>query len=348
MKKYLFLFLHIGFWLCYLFLALIIIAVYNGGEDNISSERFLHTLQLIIFLALIPSFVTFYGYYHFVFRQYIIKKKYAQSICFSLLISLTTGFLGYVLLYFFLDTYCEKGSTMSSFVGITFFSTVISTITGIVALLMQGFITWIDEINMKEELSLKNNEIELALVKSQLDPHFLFNTINNIDVLISKNATAASNYLNKLSEIMRFMLYETKTEKIFLAKELLYIEKYIELQKIRTSNASFISFSVIGKSNNFLIPPMIFIPFIENAFKYATNKKIRNAISISLMISKDTITFVCINQFNPDAKKESANNGLGNQLIKKRLDLIYERSYKLNVSIVVDLYSVTLTIPTHA
>ena len=89
---------------------------------------------------------------------------------------------------------------------------------------MQGFITWIDEINMKEELSLKNNEIELALVKSQLDPHFLFNTINNIDVLISKNATAASNYLNKLSEIMRFMLYETKTEKIFLAKELLYIE----------------------------------------------------------------------------------------------------------------------------
>lgn len=348
MKKYLFLFLHIGFWLCYMFLALIILAIYFGNEENISSVRFYHTLQIIGFLAIIPSVVAFYAYYYFVFRWFIIKKKYVHAFIFSLLISFSTGVLGYVLLYFFLDTYCEQGSTMSSFAGITVFSAILSTITGIVALVMQGFITWIDEIKLKEELNFKNNEIEMALVKSQLDPHFLFNTINNIDVLIEKNAPAASNYLNKLSEIMRFILYETKTEKIFLTQEVLYIEKYIELQKIRTSNPSFISFSVMGKSNNYKIPPMIFIPFIENAFKYATNKKIKNAISISLMISSDQITFVCLNQFNPSAKKENINNGLGNQLIKKRLDLIYDKNYKLDVSIVVNLYSVTLTIPTYA
>ena len=82
-----------------------------------------------------------------------------------------------------------------------------------------------------------------------MDPHFLFNTINNIDVLILKNATKASNYLNKLSDIMRFMLFETKTDKILLSKEIEYIDKYIALQKIRTANSNYVNFRVKGIPN---------------------------------------------------------------------------------------------------
>ncbi len=121
--------------------------------------------------------------------------------------------------------------------------------------------------------------MELALVKSQINPHFLFNTINNIDVLISKDAERASAYLNKLSDIMRFMLYETKPAKIPLPKELTYIEKFIELQKIRTTNEHYVNYSIKGDTANFMIPPMLLISFIENAFKYADNKKVENAIN---------------------------------------------------------------------
>ena len=85
---------------------------------------------------------------------------------------------------------------------------------------MKGFFTWFSDIKLKEDLAEKNHQMEMALVKAQLDPHFLFNTINNIDVLIQKDPDIASQYLNKLSEILRFMLFETKAPKISLNKEI--------------------------------------------------------------------------------------------------------------------------------
>ena len=93
--------------------------------------------------------------------------------------------------------------------------TFIGSICGSVALVIKGFITWYNEIKLKEMLKEKNFEMEMALVKSQLDPHLLFNTINNIDALILKDAVTASDYLNKLSDIMRFILYETKIQLFF-------------------------------------------------------------------------------------------------------------------------------------
>src|SRR6185503_21279079 len=119
---------------------------------------------------------------------------------------------------------------------------VIAAIHGTIALVIRGFITWYTEIKLKEELAQRNFEMELALIKSQINPHFLFNTINNIDVLITKQPELASLYLNKLSDILRYMIYETKTEKISLATELDYIEKYLELQKIRTTNPNYVNF----------------------------------------------------------------------------------------------------------
>src|ERR1044071_687955 len=115
--------------------------------------------------------------------------------------------------------------------------------------------------------------MELALIKSQINPHFLFNTINNIDVLIAKDSAKASEYLNKLSGILRYMIYETRNEKISLAGELDYIEKYLELQKIRTANPDYVNFQISGEANNLKIAPMILFPFIENAFKHTENKK---------------------------------------------------------------------------
>lgn len=215
---------------------------------------------------------------------------------------------------------------------------------GIVAIVIKGFVTWYDELKVKEALQDKNHEMEMALVKSQLDPHFLFNTINNIDILILKDAEQASHYLNKLSAIMRFMLFETKADEIPLTKEIEYIEKYIELQKIRTSNPDYINYSISGSVTNRNIAPMVFIPFIENAFKHSRNKKIKDAITIHISVSATEISLICTNKFDPHRKTSEDSNGLGNELIKKRLNLIYADRHTLNMTTSGDLYHVELII----
>jgi two-component system, LytTR family, sensor kinase len=128
------------------------------------------------------------------------------------------------------------------------------------------------------------------------------------------------------------MLYETKTEKIELSKELTYIEKYIDLQKIRTSNPNYVNYSVKGDANNLMIAPMLFIPFIENAFKHAENKKIENAINILIVIEKDKITFDCENNYTENNQADFAQSGLGNELIRKRLELLYPNKHTLEIT----------------
>jgi two-component system LytT family sensor kinase len=212
-------------------------------------------------------------------------------------------------------------------------------------LILRGFVDWYANIKLIEDLRKKNYETELALVKSQISPHFLFNTLNNIDVLIAKDATKASEYLNKLSDIMRFMLYETKTENIPMTKELSYIEKYIDLQKIRSANPDYVNYRVVGRpSPQLSIPPMLFIPFIENAFKHTESNKAESTIKINIEIEKDKIIFLCQNSYKKANEAHVGDNGLGNGLIKRRLDLLYPNNHTLVVDHGPDTYKVTLII----
>lgn len=210
--------------------------------------------------------------------------------------------------------------------------------------LFKTFIEWIKDRKIKAELEKDKVTTQLDLLKSQINPHFLFNTLNNIDVLILEEPKRASDYLKKLSEILRFMLYETNTDKVPLPKEIEYIKKYIELQKIRTLNDKFVELEITGEMKGRFIAPMIFIHFVENAFKYATNKKVENAISIRFDISDNKISFLCKNHINSTDITTHENNGLGFHLIKQRLDLIYKTDYSLNVNNEDNWYIVKLEI----
>jgi LytS/YehU family sensor histidine kinase len=217
---------------------------------------------------------------------------------------------------------------------------------GIVGCLFKGFISWYSEIRFKEQLVQKNLQSELALLKAQINPHFLFNTINNIDVLIEKEPKAASLYLKQLSDIMRFMLNDAPSEYIPLSKELEYIKKYIELQKIRTSNDKYVNLNIIGASEKLMVAPAIFIPFIENAFKHSTNKKIENAINITIEIIGNDLSFRCINFFDNSNTFEQEKSGLGIDLIKQRLQLLYKDQHELNIIKTDNRFEVTLKINT--
>lgn len=340
MNKSIVIVLHIGFWVCYIFLWLLILGIYFQGD--VPEERFDHYLKILFGLAIIPAFIGFYACYFWLFPKFLRFKKILLSLLFGSLIALGSALAGMSMLY---HTFSKTEEyTWDCFILPMIFMTLIAFVSEVVALLIRGFLTWFKEIKLKEALQKKNHEMEMALVKAQLDPHFLFNTINNIDVLILKDANEASDYLNKLSDIMRFMLFETKTSEILLVKELAYIEKYIELQKIRTANQSYVNYSVTGQLNGQTIAPMVFIPFIENAFKHTNNKKLEDAITVQMEITKGAIKMVCINKFDPTRKTKIESNGLGNELIKKRLHLIYPNRHALSVTNENNLYTVALTI----
>jgi two-component system, LytTR family, sensor kinase len=210
--------------------------------------------------------------------------------------------------------------------------------------LFRTFIEWIKDRKIKAELEKDKIASQLELLKSKLNPHFLFNTLNNIDVLIQEEPNKASEYLRKLSEILRFMLYESNVDKISLTKEIEYIKKYIDLQKIRTANMDYVKFEITGDPDSKIVAPMIFIHFIENAFKFASNKKIENAVNIKFEISDNILSFYCNNHKNISDDLNSEKNGLGIYLIRQKLELIYKKNYNLHIKDEDNWYKVNLEI----
>ncbi|CAN5909114.1 hypothetical protein BH11BAC7_BH11BAC7_29610 [soil metagenome] len=347
MKKTVTLFLHAGYWLLYFLLLFGLLLAMSAGSNRFTPGL----IQLMKLLFLSPltvltigtALLSFYAFYFFLFDKFLKRRKILALIVAGILVSMISAIIPETFLSVFVNPLILFADHWNSAITITIVISILALIHGIIALVMRGFISWYGDIKLKEELTQKNFEMEMALVKSQLNPHFLFNTLNNIDVLIEKDAKKASAYLNKLSGIMRFMLYETKTERILFSKELNYIEEYISLQKIRTSNPDYIQYSVKGDAEGMLIEPMLFVPFIENAFKHSENKKSSNTISIDFEIAPDKIIFNCKNHFTQKQKGDE-QGGLGNELIKKRLALLYPGMHTLDVTSADEVYHVKLTI----
>lgn len=335
MKKYIVVLLHLGYWLMYSFLILMLLTALNHGRAYVGFVLFKSPGGIAAFVPAIIGFYTFYG---FLFAKFLAKKRIIRLFISIVVIILVAAIITELIMY---SGYRVDRSLNTMFYAGLFLA-FIALVNGIIGLVIKGFITWYGDIKVKVELNKKNYEMELALMKAQINPHFLFNTINNIDMLIQKDAGKASEYLNKLSDIMRFMLYETKTERITLEKELSYIEKYVELQKIRTTNLNYVKYEVKGSAGNLLIEPMLFIPFIENAFKHTENKKVENAIKICFVIEKDKIKFECENAYLADTPLKPEHSGLGNDLIQRRLVLLYPGKHTFEVINKNGIYKVNL------
>ena len=339
MKKLVVIGLHLGFWLCYLILTIILVYLSVKDADNATVDA---TTVRAFYFSLIPSILAYYAFYFAVF-PILREKKIVKALLSAVGIAIGSALLGNLLIYIFMGKESLTGARESVTTGIVFI-TFVCLVIGVIGLATKGFITWYGDLKVKEELQQKNHEMEIALVKSQLDPHFLFNTLNNIDILILKSPEEASNYLNKLSDIMRFMLFETKTDRVSLAKEIAYMEKYVALQKIRTSNPNYVRLEVLGSADGKTIAPMVFLPFIENAFKHSTNKKLEDAITLKLQIEERNIRFKCHNKFDARRKASAPSHGLGNSLIEKRLQLLYPEQHRLTMEKTKDSYLVTLDI----
>lgn len=293
--------------------------------------------------ALFTELLSFYLFYLFLFPL-ISKRKFPAFILYGLVAIGITSILGifsYNLLlktHDLKDIFSDRQWATASGIALR------ALYSGIAACFVRGCITWYSELRYKRALEKKNLETELALLKAQLNPHFLFNTLNNIDILIEKDPEKASAYLKKLSDMIRFMLYQSPAEKIPLVLEVNYIEQYIELQRIRTLNADFVQFQVNGATTDLQIAPMLFIPFIENAFKHTSNKKKSKAIAIEISVDQKAIHFNCSNNIEQSIGISQEQGGLGLSLIRSRLELLYAGKYELNINKSQDRFSVTLVL----
>lgn len=341
--------IHVVYWLLFLFLLFVLFVLMtaaSGGAGDELRNMLITWVRLMAFFAITPAVTGFYGAYLWLFPRFFKKKKLKLFFGFALVLVLLTGLAGTLISLVLFPDLIMFSAGLSSAIPQFILMSFIGSINLVIGLVIKGFITSYEDIRHKEELDKRNTETELALVKSQINPHFLFNTLNNIDVLIQKDPKRASLYLNKLSDILRFMLYETKTDKIPLMQELDYIRKYIELQKIRTSIEDYVILEIIGDVEERMIEPMLFLPFIENAFKHADSNKRKGAVSIRFEVVSTALVFTCSNSFSGHkmGHADEAFGGLGNELIRKRLELLYGVKHSLVMEESGDEFIVKLTL----
>lgn len=327
--------MHIGYWALYvLLLAVMFLMMASQARGRVPIAEMLYRTPIGV-VAILPNIISFYGFYLVVFPYFLRKRHIAGTVITAFVFSILSAVIGIFTAYIYLGTNQPLFEHPIELLGFAGALGAVAAIHGTIALVIRGFIEWYGDIKLKEEIARKNHEMELSLVRAQMDPHFLFNTLSNIDVLIGHDPAKASEYLGKLSDMMRFATYDTHAEFIPLVDELAYIEKYIALQKIRMSEPEKVSLKVNGNPEGREVAPMIFIPFIENAFKHSG----RGKIEIRFDITDSEINLHCANSYN---SKEDSPSGIGSELIRRRLELIYPGQHELQVSAKDKNYTISL------
>lgn len=194
-------------------------------------------------------------------------------------------------------------------------------------------------------------QAELRFLRTQLNPHFLFNTLNNIYSLVTTRSDKAGDSILLLSNLLHYLLYETNANKVKLANELTFLKTYIDLERLRLDETQPVNYHVHGDEEG-MIAPLILFNFIENAFKHATRSQKGRGnppffIDIDLTLSKGMLTLSVANNRDTKAEENKTPHGIGIENARKRLSLIYGNNYLLDIQTTADVYHVLLKIPYH-
>ncbi|MCT4640089.1 MAG: histidine kinase [Bacteroidales bacterium] len=286
----------------------------------------------------------FYMYYIFVMTPALKKRSFLIFVLYSVLMLIAVIILKMVIGEIMFGIYNQR-IIGPVFKDMDLIPHIISNIfyCGMFAFLgvvTRFIVEWFKNEKLKNNLEKQNLKSELALLRSQVNPHFLFNTLNNIYSLVYKKSDKAPESVLKLSGIMRYMLYESNEDYVNISKELEYLNNYIELQKIRYANPDKINYNITGENTDAQIAPMIFIPFIENSFKHGPKEDV---ININIDITATNITFEIFNKIS-EIKTISKDRcgGIGLRNVARRLELLYKDRHKLSINGTDNSYSVKL------
>jgi sensor histidine kinase YesM len=320
---------HIWFWLSYFVFDVIRWGSYY--EDYWYSFK----SNLVTFSL---SMILVYFNIYFLFPKFIITKKYKKYILFFLITLCVFYIVRTELIYLLINenVWPESDSPQKAY---SFNHIVVVFLIGIydIALVTTIKLTadWIYERKRVENLQEVQLKTELQFLKAQIQPHFFFNTLNNLYALTLEKSDKAPGVVLKLSEIMQYVLYDVKEPKISLFTAINYIQNYLDLERLRHSDKITTNINIIGNIEDVLVPPLIFLPFIENCFKHGVNNNEHLEVNISFEnVSDKWLIFKVENSFeNKAAFDTNKKGGIGIQNVKRRLELLYKDNFELKTSI---------------
>lgn len=232
---------------------------------------------------------------------------------------------------FFL-TYLNEDSGKTDYLELStyvIFAIFVSGFFVVVSALLKFAIDWFGSERIQRDLLSEKRDMELQFLKSQLNPHFLFNSLNNIYSLAYQKSDKTADAILKLSEIMRYMIYESNDSWVSLSKEIDYVQSYIELQKLRFKDGAAVELTLNGEIDDQRVVPLILISFVENAFKHGVANDPSDPIRINIIANQKILHFSVTNKKNQYNKDVMGGVGLNN--VERRLQLLYPERYKLNI-----------------
>lgn len=332
---------HILFWVCYIGMYTLI---YGSIENEYGVEFFWAMAYLP--LKILAAYVTIY----FIIPRYFLQKKYVTATLLTILVIVIASFIQRILDFaVFYPMYYYDWMSGSVF----YIPKILKTTLGIYpAVALAAFIKitkhFYNEESKSQELEQQKLRAELNFLKAQIHPHFLFNTLNNLYALTLKKSESSPEVVLKLSELLSYMLYECNSRAVTLHKELNLIENYIALEKIRYNDRLTVNYHVEGEVSKSQIPPMLLLPFVENAFKHGTSDSLDEVwVNIDIKVEDQTLFFVVQNSNgnDPGATGEfDYQKGIGLTNVNRRLELLYNGYYKLHTHDNSDDYKIELEI----
>ena len=321
------------------------------------------SVSIIIFLSLIPMdglhwsailaaiytayyVAIIYGNISFLYPRFYLTKKYVWYVLLAVLLLLITGMArGYITTIIY-DKYFIKPSEHIE--PITFLRLLQYSVAGILifalSFIFRIAIAYFKLKQQTEEIIVQKSQAELNLLKSQVQPHFLFNTLNNIYYEAYREAPRTAALIERLSDIMRYFVDESPLDEVAITTEVKFIENYIELEKIRIRHEIQISFKKEFNAD-LRIPPMLMMTFVENIFKHGIDKSsLDNCIRISLVQQDNYLLFETSNRVHIKSK-QNGSSGFGIVNLRKRLTLLYQSNFELDINKTEQSYTAFLKIP---
>ncbi len=325
---------HLLFWVLFGGIMLIIYSGFVGGYLKALAPTLVNIAGLIILT---------YVHLWYLLPQFFNKKNYlVYGVLVFVLLLLTTLFrfiVGWELVRI-LGWEMSREFTPNYFVGMM--------VTGLFIILITIPLRLIENYFKKEELEqeLKTQQLEaeLRFLKAQVNPHFLFNALNNIYSLSFTNSSQTPEMILKLSDMMSYMLYDCKTEKVNLTSEINYLRNFIALQQLKKDGELNVEFLTKGEFSNINITPMLFIPFFENAFKHGNLEDTKNGWLQSEMKVANGKLFFSIKNTTPRDKLKREKGGVGLENVRERLNLLYPERHKLKIEKKENVFNVELEI----
>lgn len=300
------------------------------------------SLSLVWQLLRAPLVVYFANFY--LFGPYLFfRRRYWLFVLCNLLLILGANY-GFVYGYFAIkhNVPSMPAKAWMGFFSGAFMFFLLNIVTVAVAIGIRHFIRVRQLKQQLKDEKAKNTEAELAWLKNQINPHFLFNTLNNISSLTQIDADAAQDAIAQLSDLLRYAMYETNKNTVPLGGEVEFMRNYIELMKLRCNEQTSVNYQLSIDSEQVEVAPLLFISLIENAFKHGVSSGRPSAISIKLEQHQGQLTFICDNTNYPKNDKDRSGSGIGIENTRRRLELMYADRYEWEQTLEDNIYHVMI------